>query len=142
MIERGHGVVAQGQILAHRRLGRPVVLRRQRLHHRHRARARAVTTHGVVDVDEFPPDDRRLAGRDKHDHRARPRHSNTRLLPRQAGVSDLSRLIQHTDADSSRYTSFESPLLEADVDASVGSVGDGNDNAPNESPSSASSRPS
>jgi putative transposase len=49
---------------------------------------------------------------------------------RQAGVSDLTGLIHHTDAGS-QYTSFAftSRLLEAGVDPSVGSVGDAYDNA-------------
>jgi putative transposase len=53
---------------------------------------------------------------------------------RQAGVVDLSGLVHHTDAGS-QYTSFAftSRLLEAGVDASVGSVGDAYDNAMAES---------
>ena len=48
----------------------------------------------------------------------------------QSGITDLSGLIHHTDAGS-QYTSFAftTRLLEADVDASVGSVGDAYDNA-------------
>jgi putative transposase len=47
-----------------------------------------------------------------------------------AGVTDLSGLVHHTDAGS-QYTSiaFTSRLLDAGVDASVGSVGDAYDNA-------------
>lgn len=46
------------------------------------------------------------------------------------GVTDLSGLVHHTDAGS-QYTSFAftSRLIEAGVDASVGSVGDAYDNA-------------
>lgn len=46
------------------------------------------------------------------------------------GVSDLTGLVHHTDAGS-QYTSFAftSRLIEADVDPSVGSVGDAYDNA-------------
>jgi putative transposase len=53
---------------------------------------------------------------------------------RQAGVVDLSGLVHHNDAGS-QYTSFAftSRLLEAGVDASVGSVGDAYDNAMAES---------
>jgi putative transposase len=49
---------------------------------------------------------------------------------RQAGVTDLHGLIHHTDAGA-QYTSiaFTSRLLDAGVDASVGSVGDAYDNA-------------
>ena len=52
----------------------------------------------------------------------------------QAGVVDLSGLVHHNDAGS-QYTSFAftSRLLEAGVDASVGSVGDAYDNAMAES---------
>lgn len=48
----------------------------------------------------------------------------------QSGVHDLSGLVHHTDAGS-QYTSFAftTRLLEAGVDASVGSVGDAYDNA-------------
>jgi putative transposase len=48
----------------------------------------------------------------------------------QAGVSDLTGLVHHTDAGS-QYTSFAftTRLIEAGVDASVGSVGDAYDNA-------------
>jgi putative transposase len=47
-----------------------------------------------------------------------------------AGVADLTGLIHHTDAGS-QYTSiaFTQRLIEAGVDASVGSVGDAYDNA-------------
>jgi putative transposase len=47
-----------------------------------------------------------------------------------AGVTDLTGLIHHTDAGS-QYTSiaFTERLIEAGVDASVGSVGDAYDNA-------------
>ena len=47
-----------------------------------------------------------------------------------AGVTDLSGLIHHTDAGS-QYTSFAftQRLIDAGVDASVGSVGDAYDNA-------------
>lgn len=53
---------------------------------------------------------------------------------RQAGTTDLSGLVHHNDAGS-QYTSFAftSRLLEAGVDASVGSVGDAYDNAMAES---------
>ena len=53
---------------------------------------------------------------------------------RQQGISDLSGLIHHNDAGS-QYTSFAftSRLIEAGVDASVGSVGDAYDNAMAES---------
>ena len=46
------------------------------------------------------------------------------------GVADLTGLVHHTDAGS-QYTSFAftSRLIEAGVDASVGSVGDAYDNA-------------
>jgi putative transposase len=46
------------------------------------------------------------------------------------GVTDLTSLIHHTDAGS-QYTSiaFTQRLLDAGVDASVGSVGDAYDNA-------------
>ena len=46
------------------------------------------------------------------------------------GVSDLTGLVHHTDAGS-QYTSFAftERLIEAGVDASVGSVGDAYDNA-------------
>ena len=46
------------------------------------------------------------------------------------GVTDLAGLVHHTDAGS-QYTSFAftTRLLEAGVDASVGSVGDAYDNA-------------
>jgi putative transposase len=49
---------------------------------------------------------------------------------RQAGVTDLQGLIHHTDAGS-QYTSiaFTTRLLDAGVDASVGSIGDAYDNA-------------
>jgi putative transposase len=49
---------------------------------------------------------------------------------RQAGVDDLSGLVHHTDAGS-QYVSFAftERLIEAGVDASVGSVGDAYDNA-------------
>ena len=49
---------------------------------------------------------------------------------RRDGVSDLSGLVHHTDAGS-QYTSFAftQRLIEAGVDASVGSVGDAYDNA-------------
>jgi putative transposase len=49
---------------------------------------------------------------------------------RQQGVVDLKGLVHHTDAGS-QYTSFAftSRLIEAGVDASVGSVGDAYDNA-------------
>lgn len=49
---------------------------------------------------------------------------------RQAGIDDLSGLIHHTDAGS-QYVSFAftQRLIEAGVDASVGSVGDAYDNA-------------
>jgi putative transposase len=49
---------------------------------------------------------------------------------RQQGFEDLSGLVHHTDAGS-QYTSFAftTRLLEAGVDASVGSVGDAYDNA-------------
>lgn len=49
---------------------------------------------------------------------------------RQAGVSDLSGLVHHTDAGS-QYTSFAftQRLIDAGVDGSVGSVGDAYDNA-------------
>jgi putative transposase len=49
---------------------------------------------------------------------------------RQAGVDDLAGLVHHTDAGS-QYTSFAftTKLIEAGVDASVGSVGDAYDNA-------------
>lgn len=49
---------------------------------------------------------------------------------RRAGVTDLSGLVHHTDAGS-QYTSFAftQRLIEAGVDASVGSVGDAYDNA-------------
>ena len=49
---------------------------------------------------------------------------------RQRGVTDLSGLMHHTDAGS-QYTSFAftERLIEAGVDASVGSVGDAYDNA-------------
>jgi len=49
---------------------------------------------------------------------------------RQQGIEDLTGLVHHTDAGS-QYTSFAftSRLLEAGVDASVGSVGDAYDNA-------------
>jgi putative transposase len=48
----------------------------------------------------------------------------------QSGVTDLTGLVHHTDAGS-QYTSFAftSRLIEAGVDASVGSVGDAYDNA-------------
>ena len=48
----------------------------------------------------------------------------------QDGIEDLAGLVHHTDAGS-QYTSFAftSRLLEAGVDASVGSVGDAYDNA-------------
>ena len=48
----------------------------------------------------------------------------------QDGITDLAGLVHHTDAGS-QYTSFAftSRLLEAGVDASVGSVGDAYDNA-------------
>ncbi|SEE48314.1 HTH-like domain-containing protein [Jiangella alba] len=53
---------------------------------------------------------------------------------RQAGITDLSGLVHHTDAGS-QYTSFAftTRLLQAGVDASVGSVGDAYDNAMAES---------
>jgi putative transposase len=46
------------------------------------------------------------------------------------GISDLTGLVHHTDAGS-QYTSFAftQRLIEAGVDASVGSVGDAYDNA-------------
>ena len=46
------------------------------------------------------------------------------------GLTDLTRLVHHTDAGS-QITSFAvtSRLLEAGADASVGSVGDAHDNA-------------
>ncbi len=49
---------------------------------------------------------------------------------RQAGVADLAGLVHHTDAGS-QYTSFAftTRLVEAGVDASVGSAGDAYDNA-------------
>jgi putative transposase len=49
---------------------------------------------------------------------------------RQRGISDLTGLVHHTDAGS-QYTSFAFThrLIEAGVDASVGSVGDAYDNA-------------
>lgn len=49
---------------------------------------------------------------------------------RNEGIEDLSGLVHHTDAGS-QYTSFAftSRLIEAGVDASVGSVGDAYDNA-------------
>ncbi|MBB5786047.1 putative transposase [Jiangella mangrovi] len=49
---------------------------------------------------------------------------------RQAGITDLTGLVHHTDAGS-QYTSFAftTRLLQAGVDASVGSVGDAYDNA-------------
>ena len=49
---------------------------------------------------------------------------------RQQGIEDLTGLVHHNDAGS-QYTSFAftTRLLEADVDASVGSVGDAYDNA-------------
>ena len=49
---------------------------------------------------------------------------------RRAGITDLSGLVHHTDAGS-QYTSFAftTRLIEAGVDASVGSVGDAYDNA-------------
>ena len=49
---------------------------------------------------------------------------------KQAGITDLSGLVHHTDAGS-QYTSFAftQRLLDAGVDASVGSVGDAYDNA-------------
>ena len=49
---------------------------------------------------------------------------------RTAGVTDLTGLVHHNDAGS-QYTSFAftSSLIEAGVDASVGSVGDAYDNA-------------
>ena len=48
----------------------------------------------------------------------------------QEGVTDLTGLVAHSDAGS-QYTSiaFTTRLLEAGVDASVGSVGDAYDNA-------------
>ncbi|WP_179747618.1 IS3 family transposase [Microlunatus parietis] len=48
----------------------------------------------------------------------------------QAGITDLTGLVHHTDAGS-QYTSFAftSRLIEAGVDPSVGSVGDAYDNA-------------
>lgn len=48
----------------------------------------------------------------------------------QEGITDLTGLVHHTDAGS-QYTSFAftTRLLEAGVDASVGSVGDAYDNA-------------
>jgi putative transposase len=48
----------------------------------------------------------------------------------QAGVTDLTGLVHHTDAGS-QYTSiaFTTRLIQAGVDASVGSVGDAYDNA-------------
>lgn len=47
-----------------------------------------------------------------------------------AGITDLTGLVHHTDAGS-QYTSFAftTRLLDAGVDASVGSVGDAYDNA-------------
>lgn len=49
---------------------------------------------------------------------------------RRGGISDLTGLVHHTDAGS-QYTSFAftQRLIEAGVDASVGSVGDAYDNA-------------
>ena len=49
---------------------------------------------------------------------------------RQSGVADLAGLVHHTDAGS-QYTSFAftTRLVEAGVDASVGSAGDAYDNA-------------
>ena len=49
---------------------------------------------------------------------------------RRAGIEDLTGLVHHTDAGS-QYTSFAftTRLIEAGVDASVGSVGDAYDNA-------------
>lgn len=49
---------------------------------------------------------------------------------RREGIDDLSGLVHHTDAGS-QYTSiaFTERLIDADVDASVGSVGDAYDNA-------------
>jgi putative transposase len=53
---------------------------------------------------------------------------------RRDGISDLAGLVHHTDAGS-QYTSFAftQRLIEAGVDASVGSVGDAYDNAMAES---------
>lgn len=47
------------------------------------------------------------------------------------GVSDLAGLVHHTDADAGQYTSiaFTDRLVEAGIDASVGSAGDAYDNA-------------
>ncbi|MDN5856852.1 MAG: integrase core domain-containing protein, partial [Actinomycetia bacterium] len=49
---------------------------------------------------------------------------------RREGIDDLSGLVHHTDAGS-QYTSiaFTERLIDAGVDASVGSVGDAYDNA-------------
>jgi putative transposase len=51
-------------------------------------------------------------------------------IRRQEGITDLSGLVHHTDAGS-QYTSiaFTQRLIEAGVDASVGTVGDAYDNA-------------